>query len=126
ALAILSLSLRDPAAADVALAPLTELAEQEGVAEPVRVMFMAEAIEALIALGQLERAGRLTEMLEQAAIRLQPGWGVGQAERCYAMKLAAQGDLAAAADTANSALRHAEKLELRLEYARTLLVAGEI
>ena len=126
ALAILALSLRDPAAADAALAPLTAQAERDGVAEPVRVMFLADAIEALVALGQLDRAGRLTGMLEQAARRLQRGWALAQAERCRALLLAADGDLAAAAAAAGAALRGAERLELRLELARTLLVAGEI
>jgi DNA-binding CsgD family transcriptional regulator len=126
ALAVLSLSLRDPAAADAALAPLTALVERDGVAEPVRVMFLADAIEALVALGQLDRAGRLTVMLEQAARRLQRGWALAQAERCRALLLAARGDLAAAAKSASAALRRAEQLELRLELARTLLVAGEI
>src|SRR6266702_6934256 len=126
ALAVLSLSLQEPAAADAALAPLTALVEREGVAEPVRVMFLADAIEALIALGQLDRAGRLTAMLEQAARRLQRGWAIAQAERCRALLLAARGDLAAAAKAAGAALRRAERLELRLELARALLVAGEI
>src|SRR5258708_10200642 len=126
ALAVLALSLRDPAAADAALAPLTGLVEREGVAEPVRVMFLADAIEALVALGQFDRAGRLTAMLEQAARRLQRGWALAQAERCRALLLPASGDLAAAAEAAGAALRRAERLELRLELARTLLAAGEI
>jgi tetratricopeptide (TPR) repeat protein len=87
ALAVLSLSLRDPAAADVALAPLTALVEREGVAEPVRAMFLADAIEALVTLGQLEQAGRLIAMLEQAAKRLQRGWALAQAERCRAPRV---------------------------------------
>jgi DNA-binding CsgD family transcriptional regulator len=126
ALAILSLSLRDPAAAEAALAPLTALVEREGVDEPVRVMFLADAIEALTALGELDRAERMTAMLAQAAKRLQRGWALAQAERCSALLLAARGDLAAAATAAASAVRQGERLELRLELARTLLVAGEI
>jgi DNA-binding CsgD family transcriptional regulator len=126
ALAILALSLREPAAADAALAPLTAQVEREGVAEPVRAMFLADAIEALVALGQLDRAERLTAMLEQAAQRLQRGWALSQVERCRALLLAATGDLAAASDAARTALHRAQQLELRLELARTLLVAGEI
>ena len=126
ALAVLFLSLGDPAAADAALAPLTEQVERDGVTEPVLVMFLADAIEALVALGQQERAGRLTAMLEQAARRLQRGWALVQAGRCSALLLAARGDLTAAAAAAGAALRRAEQLELRLELARTLLTAGEI
>ncbi len=96
------------------------------MAEPVRVMFLADAIEALVALGQLDRAARLTGMLEQAAQRLQRGWALAQAERCRALLLAARGELAAAAEAAGGAVLRAERLELKLELARTLLVAGEI
>jgi DNA-binding CsgD family transcriptional regulator/tetratricopeptide (TPR) repeat protein len=126
ALAILALSLRDPASADAVLAPLTEMVERDGVAEPVRVMFLADAIEALVGLGHLDRAGRLTAMLERAAERLQRGWALAQAQRCRALLLAARGDLAAASGAAGAAVRLGQGLELRLELARTLLAAGEI
>jgi DNA-binding CsgD family transcriptional regulator len=125
-LAVLSLSLREPASAVAALAPLLAEVDREGIAEPVRVMFLADGIEALVAVGQLDRADRLTAMFEQAATRLQRGWALAQAERCRAMLLAARGDLASAATAASSAVRRAEALELRLELARTLMVAGEI
>lgn len=126
ALAVIALSLGEPAAAEAALAPLTAPLEQEGVAEPIRAVFLADAIEALVALGKLDRASRLTTLLGQAARRLHRGWALAQAERCRALLLAARGDLAAASKAARAALRSAERLELRLEYARTLLVAGEV
>jgi DNA-binding CsgD family transcriptional regulator len=126
ALAVLALSLRDPAAADAALAPLTAQVEREGIAEPVRVMFLADAIEALVALCQLGRAERLTGMLDQAARRLDRGWALVQAGRCRALLLAARGDLTAASQAAGAALRRGERIELRLELARTLLAAGQI
>ncbi|HEU5418592.1 MAG TPA: AAA family ATPase [Streptosporangiaceae bacterium] len=126
ALAVLAHSLRRPAAAELALAPLTAQVEREGVTEPARAVFLAEAIEALVALGQLDRAQRLTAMLEQAAMRLHRGWALAQAGRCRALLLAARGDLVGASRAASAALRHAGRLELRLELARTLLIAGEI
>ncbi len=125
-LAVLALSGRDPAAAYAALAPAIEHVEQEGVTEPVLVMFLADGIESLVGLGQLDRAERLIGMLEQAARRLRRGWALAQAGRCRALLHAARGDLGAAALAASDACRGAERLELRLEYARTLLVAGEI
>jgi ATP/maltotriose-dependent transcriptional regulator MalT len=126
ALAVIALSLGDPAAAEAALAPLTARVERQGVAEPICAVFLAHAIEALVALGKLDRASRLTALLEQAARRLERGWALAQAERCQALLLAARGDLAAASQAACAALRSAERLELRLEYAHTLLIAGEI
>jgi DNA-binding NarL/FixJ family response regulator/tetratricopeptide (TPR) repeat protein len=126
ALAALALSLCDPAAANAALAPLTAQVEQEGIAEPVRVMFVADAIEALVAVGQLGRAEWLTSMLEQAAQRLDRSWALVQAGRCRALLLAAHGDLAAASQAVGAALRRGEGIELQLELARTLLAAGQI
>jgi Bacterial regulatory proteins, luxR family len=79
------------------------------------VMFLADGIEALVRLGYLDRAAR----------RLHRGWALAQAGRCRALLHAARGDFAAAL-AASDACRAAERLELRLEYARTLLVAGEI
>jgi len=125
-LAVLALSERDPAAAYAAVAPAVEQVEQEGVTEPVMVMFLADGIEALVGLGQLDRAEHLTGMLERAALRLHRDWALAQAGRCRALLHAARGDLAAAAEAASDAYRVAERLELRLELARTLLVAGEI
>ena len=125
-LAVLALSVRDPAAAYAALAPAIEQVEQVGVTEPVLVMFLADGIEALVGLGQLDRAERLTGMLEQAAQRQHRGWALAQAGRCRALLHAVRGDLTAAERAAREAYRSAEPLELRLEYARTLLVAGEI
>jgi DNA-binding CsgD family transcriptional regulator len=125
-LAVLSLSVRDPAGAYAAVGPMIELVERHGVTEPVLVMFLADGIEALIGLGQLDRADRLTGMLEQAARRLHRGWALAQAERCRALLFAARGDLAAAGRAASDACHAAEQLELLLDYARTLLVAGGI
>jgi len=126
ALAVLALSAGDPHAADAALAPLTALVEREGLGEPVRAMFLADAIEALLALGQLDRAERLISLLGQAATRLDRGWALAQAARCRALLLAARGDLDAASQAAGVAITLSEGLELRLELARTLLAAGQI
>jgi DNA-binding CsgD family transcriptional regulator len=125
-LAVLSLSEGDPGAAYAALAPALEQVERDGVTEPVIVMFLADGIEAMVGLGQLDRAEHLTVMLEHASRRLRRDWARSQAGRCRALLHAARGDLAAAALAASDACRVAERLELRLEYARTLLVAGDI
>jgi DNA-binding CsgD family transcriptional regulator len=125
-LAVLSLSERDPAGAYAALAPAVAQVEREGVTEPVLVMFLADGIEALIGIGQLDRADHLTDMLERAARSLGREWALVQAIRCRALLHAARGDLAAASLAAREACCAAESLDLRLEYARTLLVAGEI
>jgi hypothetical protein len=126
AMAVLALSLRDPGAAYAALAPMIALVERDGVTEPILVMSLADGIEALVGLGHLDRAEHLTGTFKQAARRLHRGWALAQAERCRALLFAARGNLASAARAASAACHEAERLELRLEYARTLLVAGEI
>jgi len=126
ALGALAVSVEDAPAAHAALGPLTEAVEKEGLTEPVRAMFLAEEIEALIALGELDRAASLADLLEGAGTRLGRGWAVVQAGRCQALLLAARGDIEEAAQAAHDALTAGENLELRLEMARTLLVAGQI
>ena len=46
------------------------------------VMFLTDGIEALVGLGQLDRAEHLTGMLEHAARRLRRDWALAQADRC--------------------------------------------
>lgn len=126
ALGALAVSLGDARAVGAALGPLTETVEEEGLAEPVRAMFLADEIEALVALGDLDRATRLTDLLEAAGRRLRRGWAILQAGRCRALVLAARGDVDGAARVAHDALTAGQDVELRLEVARTLLVAGQL
>lgn len=126
ALGLLAISLEDPRGADDALGALTRAVEAEGLAEPVRAMFLAEHCEALIALGELERAARLIDLFEGAAVRVGRRWALLQAGRCRALMLAVKGDIDAAAEAARAAVDLTEGVELRLEVARTLLVAGQI
>lgn len=125
-LGLLAMSLGDARAANAVLGPLTAAVEREGLGEPIRAMFLADEIEALIALGDFDRAELLTGMLHAAGMRLQRGWALAQAGRCRALLLAARGQLDQATQAAQEALSLGEHLELRLEIARTLLVAGQI
>jgi DNA-binding CsgD family transcriptional regulator len=125
-LAVLALSQGDAAAADAALDPLTTAVESTGIAEPIRCAYLADHIEALIALGRLDRADRLTGMLDEAGMRHARGWVQHQAGRCRALLLAARGDLDGAAQVADKAVETGRQLEHRLEYARTLLAGAQI
>jgi DNA-binding CsgD family transcriptional regulator/tetratricopeptide (TPR) repeat protein len=124
--ALLALSLDDPQAADAALGPLAAPFEHEEVPDPARVFFLPDEIEALIGLGRLDRAERLLANFEAAASRLRRRWALMLAARCRAILLAAGGDLEAASHAAGEALALCEGLELRIEEARTLLVAGQL
>jgi DNA-binding CsgD family transcriptional regulator len=124
--ALLGLSEGDPEAADAALAPLVPMFEERGVPEPIIGFFLPDAIEAKISTGQLERAERLLTMFEESAERLSRGWAITAAGRCRALLKAAGGDLDGASRTVAQAVAVGERLELRLELARTLLIAGQI
>lgn len=124
--AVLALAAGDAETAERALARLLPALEERGVAEPILGFFLPDAIEAMIATGQLERAERLLALFEASARRLRRGWAMMAAGRCRALLLSAQGDLEPAAQAAREAVAVGEPLELRLEFARTLLVAGRI
>ena len=125
-LAVLALSVGDAVAADAALDPLTVAVESTGIAEPIRCAYLSDHIEALIALGHLDRADRLTSMLAEAGRRHARGWVQHQAGRCRALLLAARGDLDAAAHAADEAIAVGQQLAHRLDYARTLLAGAQI
>jgi DNA-binding CsgD family transcriptional regulator len=126
ALGLLALSRGDPQVTDAVLGPFVTMLEQDGIAEPVRAVFLADEVEALIALGHLDRAERLTTMLEDAGARLERQWTAVEGARSRALLSAARGDLEAASQAAGHAVELCDGLELRLEVARTLLVAGSI
>src|SRR5437773_2230476 len=73
-LALAGLSEANPAVAWEASRPLLELVEVVGIAEPVPLMFLPDAVEALVALGQLERAESILDTLERRARELGRTW----------------------------------------------------
>jgi DNA-binding CsgD family transcriptional regulator len=123
--AVLALSLDDPEAAVAALAPLATPFQHE-VSDPVRPFFLPDEIEGLIGLGRLGPAERLLDNFEAAARRLERPWALMMSARCRALMLAAQGNLDAASQSSSDALTLCADLELRIEVARTLLVAGQL
>jgi DNA-binding CsgD family transcriptional regulator len=126
ALGNLELSLGDASAARRAFAPLTQFVEAHGLVEPIRAFFLPDAIEALIELGDLERAGRLTDMLVGCGRRLDRPWALALGGRCTALLLAARGDVSGALETIEPALLEHERVPMPLELGRTLLVKGQI
>jgi DNA-binding CsgD family transcriptional regulator len=125
-LAVLALSLEDPQAAHAALGPLASPFEEEGVPDPVRAFFIPDEVEALVALGDLDRAERLLAAFEASARRSRRPWALMMSARCRALLLAAAGEFDAASDAAAEALALCDGLELRIEVARTLLVVGQL
>jgi DNA-binding CsgD family transcriptional regulator len=126
ALGLLELSLGDPVATWAAVAPFTEPLEADGIVEALSAYSVPEALEALIGLGRLGRAGRLLEQFESRARELDRAWALAAAERCRGVLLAARGDLDGAAEALERALVVHERLELPFELARTLFVQGQV
>lgn len=123
-LALLELSLGNAEAAWAACEPLVRPLEEHGIREPVPAFFLPDALEALISLGELDRAERLIDQLERQGRELERAWALASGARCRALLLAARGDLAGSGAAASRALAEFERLEMRFDCARTLLVKG--
>ena len=126
ALSMLGHSLGDPAAAWAAVEGAVELVESGGVGEPGGAMFVPEGIEALVALGELERADRLLTLWQERAEALDRTWALASAGRCRALLCAARGNHDGALDAIEAALIAHERHDMPIELGRTLLVEGQI
>jgi DNA-binding NarL/FixJ family response regulator len=126
ALAMLDHSLGDPAAAWSAVEGAVELVESGGVGEPGGAMFVPEGIEALVALGELDRADRLLTLWEERADALDRTWARASAGRCRALLCAARGNNDGALDAIEAALIAHKRDDMPIELGRTLLVEGQI
>jgi DNA-binding CsgD family transcriptional regulator len=125
-LGFIAITLGDFTEADRHLSRADELAASMGLGEPAEHRFHGDYLEALLARGELSRAAALQERLEERMRAAPYPWLKMIAIRGRAMLLAACGDLDAAADAAEQALREARAAAIPLEHARTLLAAGRI
>ena len=125
-LGFLALSLDDPLAAHSQLDRLADVTSAAGLGEPGVVKYLPDEIEALAALGQVDRAWALTRRLEAQGKSLQRQWALAAAARCRAQLAAVDGDLEGARAACEQALLEQEQLSMPFELARTLLVKGQI
>jgi DNA-binding CsgD family transcriptional regulator len=126
ALAFLALSEGDPQAALPWLEPVIAAVEAMNVFEWPLAMSIPDAIEALVATGDLEAAGRLTGKLGDWGVRFDRPWALALSARSRALLLAATGELDAAQAAAEQALVEGERLPMPMERGRTLLVLGQL
>jgi DNA-binding CsgD family transcriptional regulator len=126
ALGFLDLSLARPADAHTHLEPLIEETRAASIREPSDFPFLADDIEALIALDRLGEAEESLAFLEECAERTGRVSALAAAGRCRGMLQAENGDLNGALASLERALRHHEEVSMPFERARTLLVSGSV
>jgi DNA-binding CsgD family transcriptional regulator len=123
-LGFLELSLGNAAAADRYLRPVADRLEELGWGEPSVYRVLPNAIEALVALGELDEAHRLLMRLEERGRKARSRWSQACAGRCRGLVLAAEGDLHGALEALERALRVHRQIPAPFEHARTLFVLG--
>jgi DNA-binding CsgD family transcriptional regulator len=125
ALGLLELSDSQPAAVHRVLGPLAEQVRGMWGADPSFLVFLPDEIEALVALGELDRAEESLGQFERSAHELERDWAIALAHRCRGLLEAARGrPESAAAEFARALMVH-DRVDMPLERARTLLLAGQ-
>jgi DNA-binding CsgD family transcriptional regulator len=120
-LGFLELSLGDPEAAVAALAPLGP----RGVArDPEITMSAPDLVEALVLLGDLERAAEVQRDLETWGRRARRPWAISAGLRCRGHVEAARGQFDDALNHHREAIATLEGMSRPFEHARTLLAQG--
>jgi DNA-binding CsgD family transcriptional regulator len=123
-LGFLEASLADYAAVRRHLDGLPRLLEEMGVREPGIFPFEGDAVEALVALGELDTAEGLIEVMEARGQDLDRPRLLALAWRGRGMLHAAAGEAETAEEAFRRALAEHQGVELPLERARTLLEHG--
>ncbi len=126
ALGFLELSLGDHAACHGWLGPLVELTENMGLREPGAFPFVPDEVEALVMLGELDRAGELIDGLEEQGRALDRALALATAARCRGLVHAARGERDRALHALERAVLQHARVAQPFELARTLLVLGEV
>jgi DNA-binding CsgD family transcriptional regulator len=126
ALGMAELSNGNPAAVDAALGPLVGMLTALGPLDPVLGVFLPDEIEALVELGQLDRAEPLIAWLEEGGRAVDRPWALAVAGRCRGLLAAARGDRDAALAALAKAMTEHDRVALPFERARTLVVLGRV
>ena len=123
-LGLVALSEDDAQEAAAVLVGAAELLEVMGYAHPGAFPVLPDAVEALVAAGDVDAAGMLLERLEREAASVQSAWALAAAERCGGLLLLARGDAEAAVPALESAGAAFAGLGYRPDAARALLLQG--
>jgi len=126
ALGLIELTVGNVEQAEASLSRAADLGDRIGFAEPAAWRFHANHVEAVIGLGDLDRAEMLLSRLDGWGRATGRAWTLATAARCRALLLAARGETAGAAEALDQALGHHKQLAMPFELARTLLVMGQV
>jgi DNA-binding CsgD family transcriptional regulator len=105
---------------------LVRLADVSVTWEPGTLLFLPDALEALIALDALDAAEHLLDASLERARAVDRVWALATGERCRGLLLAARGDLVGASVQLESALVQHQRLDMPFEVARTQLCLGRV
>ena len=94
--------------------------------EIITAGYLPDAVESLVALGRHSEAEPFIKALETNGRRLDRPWMIAMGARYRSMLLAASGDITAAEQMAHQALAEHDRLPMRFERARTLLLLGQL
>jgi len=108
------------------LSRAVDASDSSGLAEPASWRFHANHIEAVIGLGDLDRAERLLGRFEGQGRATGRAWTLATAARCRGLLLAARGEPDGAVQALEEALGHHQDLAMPFELGRTLLVMGQV
>src|SRR6476660_7548587 len=125
ALGFLELSLDNPKETNEILWPLAEGVLASGVDEPGVLRFMPDEIEALIAIGDVNRARSLLEPFAAQAQRLNRSWALATSDRGLGLLHASIGQLPEALVAFDRAVERHSTFDEPFELARTLLAQGQ-
>jgi DNA-binding CsgD family transcriptional regulator len=122
--AFVDLSLGDARAALDRVLPLVDRLAKQGYRHPSFPSVLRDAIEAAIAVGELETADTLVDRLNGQARTLAEPWPLAVAARSRGLLAAARGDFETSFEAFACALAEYERVPMPFERARTLLALG--
>lgn len=126
ALGLLELSLGHDRVAFDHYARALEVVDAAGLREPGIHRVHANAAEAAVGIGNLDRAAGLATYLEEHGRRTGHRWSLATGARSRALLLAANGDVQGSLAACELAMNWQEGLPMPFERARTLLIKGVI
>jgi DNA-binding CsgD family transcriptional regulator len=125
-LGFVGLSIGDSEDAHRWLARAADLAAANGMVDPGFLRVAGDAIEALVGVGELDRAEEEATELELLGRRLDRPWALATGARSQALVATAREDFSKAVSSLERALAAHERLPEPLEHGRTLLALGSV